>query len=138
MSNFGYKPIKDAIVAILSTVSELKAVYGKEEKAIKQFPAACISAKEHQAELHDTVANLKSYQHYVRLYFRTDERNDPDYEDVLEITADAVITALEHDLTLGGTVDWAMPTSGLWRNVEKETPVRMLELVVTSKARVVR
>ena len=138
MSNFGYKPIKDAIVIILGTVSALKVVYGKEEKALKQFPAATVSAKEHSAELHDTVANLKTYQHYVRLYFRTDEQNDPDYEDVLEITADAVIAALEHDLTLGGVVDWALPTSGMWRNVEKETNVRMLELVVTSKGRVVR
>ena len=138
MSNFGYKPIKDAIVTILQGVSSLKVVYGKEEKAIKDFPAACVSAREHSAELHDTVANLKMYSHHIRLYFRTDETNDPDYEDVLEQTADSVIAALEHDLTLGGVVDWSMPTSGVWRNVEKETPVRMLELTLVSKARVVR
>lgn len=138
MSNFGYKPIKDAIVAILQGVSSLKVVYGKEEKAIKDFPAATVSAREHTAELHDTTANLKMYSHYIRLYFRTDEINDPDYEDVLEQTADSVIAALEHDLKLGGVVDWSMPTSGVWRNVEKETPVRMLELTLVSKARVVR
>ena len=135
---FGYKTIKDQLVAILQTVSQLQVVYGKEEKAIKQFPAACVSAKEHQAQFHDTVSNLKQYQHFVRLYFRTDEGNDPDYEDVLETTADAVIAAIEHNLTLNGVVDWAIPTSGSWRNVLKETPVRMLEIVVTSKARVIR
>lgn len=135
---FGYKTIKDQLVAILQTVSSLKVVYGKEEKAIKQFPAACVSAKEHSAQLHDTVSNLKQYQHYVRLYFRTDEQNDPDYEDVLESVADDVISVLEHNLTLNGVVDWALPTTGTWRNVAKESPVRMLELVITSKARVVR
>ena len=136
--SFGYKPIKDAIVSTLGTVSNLKVVYGKEEKEIKEFPAACVSAKDHTAELHDTTANLKMYSHYIRLYFRTDEANDTDYEDVLETTADAVIAALEHDITLGGVVDWSMPTSGVWRNVEKQTPVRMLELTLVSKARVLR
>ena len=138
---FGYKPIKDAIVTKLNplvTAGTLKVVYGKEEKAIKQFPAVCVSAKGHEAELHDTVSNRKHYQHFVRIYFRTDEGNDPDYEDVLTTVADAVITALEADLTLGGVVDWALPTSGTWQNVEKETPLRCLELVVQSEARIVR
>ena len=135
---FGYKPIKDQIVSILGSVSNLAVVYGKEEKSIKLFPAACVSAKEHTAELHDTVANLETYQHYIRLYFRTDEANDPDYEDVLETTADAVIAAIDHNLTLNGTVDWCVPTSGVWRFAEKESPVRMFEIVVTSRARIVR
>lgn len=136
--SFGYKPIKDAIVTILGTVSSLKVVYGKEEKALAKFPAATVSAKEHVAEFHDTVANLKTYSHFVRLYFRTDEANDPDYEDVIESVADDVITALEHDITLGGAVDWSLPTSGVWKNGEKETNVRYLEIVVASRARVVR
>ncbi len=138
MSNFGYKPIKDAIVTILGTVSSLNVVYGKEEKAIKKFPAATVSAKEHTAELHDSVANLKTYYHFIRLYFRTDETNDADYEDILESVADSVITALEHDLTLGGVVDWSLPTSGVWKYGDKETNVRILEITLASRARVVR
>jgi hypothetical protein len=101
MSNVAYKPIKDAIVTILNTVESLKVVYSKEEKALAQFPAACVSANGHTAELHDTVSNRKHYQHFVRLYFRTDENNDADYEDVLESVADDVIAALEHDVTTG-------------------------------------
>lgn len=135
---FNYKTTKDALVTILQTVSSLKVVYGKEEKALAAFPAACVSAKGHTAELHDTVSNRKHYQHFVRIYFRTDEANDPDYEDVLESVADDVIAALEHDVTLGGVVDWSLPTSGIWRNVEKEGPVRCLELTVQSEGRVIR
>lgn len=138
MSNVAYKPIKDAIVTILNTVDSLRVVYGKEEKSLGQFPAACVSAASHTAELHDTVSNRKHYQHYVRLYFRTDETNDADYEDVLESVADEVIAALEHDVTLGGVVDWSLPTSGRWDFGEKETPVRYLELIVQSEGRVVR
>ena len=136
--SFGYKPIKDAIVTVLGTVPSLKVVYGKEEKAIAQFPAATVSAKEHQASLHDTVANDKTYFHFIRLYFRTDEINDADYEDVLESCADDVIAALEHDLTLGGVVQWSLPTQGQWRNVTKETNMRCLEITFASRARIVR
>lgn len=136
--SYGYKSVKDALVTKLQAVTSLKVVYGKEEKAIAQFPAACVTAKAHTAQLHDSVANLKKYQHTINLYFRTDETNDADYEDVLESVADDVITALEADLTLGGVVDWSLPTSGNWRWASKETNVRVLEITFTSQARVVR
>ena len=136
--SYGYLPIKNALVTILQGVSSLKVVYGKEEKALAAFPAACVSAKGHTAELHDTVSNRKHYQHFVRIYFRTDEEDNPDYEDVLESVADDVIHALEHDVTLGGVVDWSIPTSGIWRNVEKEGAVRCLELTVQSEGRGIR
>jgi hypothetical protein len=45
---------------------------------------------------------------------------------------------LEHDVTLGGVVDWSLPTSGTWGNAVNETPVRYLELIVHSEGRVVR
>ncbi len=142
MSNLAYKPVKDAIVTILNTLAPatLKVVYSKEEKKLENFPAACVSYVGHTAELHDSVSNRKHYQHYVRVYFRTDETNDPDYEDVLGAVADTVIQALEHDLTLGGVVDWSLPTSGRWlaSPTIKETPVRYLELIVKSEARVIR
>jgi hypothetical protein len=138
---FNYLDIKAAIVAKLQplvTAGTIKVLYGKEEKQLAQFPAVCVSNKGHTAELHDTVSNRKHYQHYVRVYFRTDEDNDADYEDVLSEVADAVIYELEHDLTLGGVADWSLPTSGEWKFVEKETPLRCLELVVQSEARVIR
>src|SRR4051812_13105403 len=112
MPAFNYKNTKDAIVTILQGVSSLKVVYGKEEKAVKQFPAACVSASGHQNAFHDLAGNDKTYHHYVRIYFRTDEQNDPDYEDVLERVADDVIATLEHNITLNGSCDWALPTSG--------------------------
>jgi len=135
---FGYKTIKDQLVAILGTVPSLKVVYGKEEKAIGQFPGACVSAKGHVGQFHDSVSNLKTYDHVIRIYFRIDEANDADYEDVLESTADDVISTLEHNLTLNGVVDWAMPTSSTWRFGEKEVPVRFIEITIQSKARIVR
>src|SRR4051812_3723736 len=112
----GYKQIKDQIVAILQTVSELEVVYGKEEKAIKTFPAACVLAKEHTSRFYTVGSggrNERQYQHYVRIYFRTDEANDPDYEDIIESIADKVVQAFESNITLNGACNWAIPTSGI-------------------------
>lgn len=137
----GFKTIKDQIVAILQTVSELEVVYGKEEKAIAKFPAACVSAKEHSSRFYTVGSggrNERQYQHYVRIYFRTDESNDADYEDVLESVADKVVQAFESNTTLNGSCNWSIPTSGIWRFGEKETPVRIFELVITSTAVVKR
>src|SRR5690349_20600860 len=118
--HFGYVPVKNALVAVLQGVSSLKVVYGKEEKVLGQFPAACVSASGHENAFHDLAANDKTYHHYVRIYFRTDEANDPDYEDVLESVADDVIDTLEHNVTLNDVCDWALPTAGNWGFGEKE------------------
>jgi hypothetical protein len=136
--SFGYKTVKDAIVTTLQGVTSLKIVYGKEEKAIKKFPAACVSAKEHNNIYNDLAGNSRSVVHYIRLYFRTDETNDPDYEDILESVADEVINALEHDVTLGGACEFTKPTNGVWGNADKEVPVRMLEITLESRKREVR
>src|SRR5438874_7390230 len=106
-----YQAIKNQLVTILQGVSSIKKVYGREEKLIDQFPAACVSAKDH-VSAYQTVGsgggNKRIYQHYIRLYFRTDETNDPDFEDVLESTADAVITALEHNVQVANVWDYAI------------------------------
>ena len=135
-----YKSVKDAIITILRTVSAISVVYDGEVPKLVKFPAACVSARGHVASLHDTVSNLKTYQHFVRIYFQTNQEQDADYEDVLEGVADSAIAALEHDLTLGGTCDWSLPTSGEWRAnpTAKEVPVKYIEIVVTSKARSIR
>ena len=137
----GYKTIKDQIVAVLQTITELEAVYGKDEKAIKVFPSACVSAKEHTSRFYTVGSggrNERQYQHYVRVYFRIDDANNPDYEDILESVADKVVQAFESNVTLNGACNWAIPTSGIWRFGEKESPVRVFELVIASNVVVKR
>jgi hypothetical protein len=136
-----YKPIKDQIVAVLQGVSSVASVSGKEEKKLTNFPAACVSAKEHSSEYHTIGsggANKEIYQHFVRLYFRVDETNDPDYEDILESVADDVIAALRHNITLNGSCDYSLPVSGVWMEGEKETPVRVFEIVEQATLHVTR
>ncbi len=131
----GYKVIKDQIVAILGGVSILKVVYGKEEKAIKAFPAACISAKEDTEEFNSVGSggsNEAKYSLFIRLYFRTDEANDPDYEDILEGVADSVKQALRSNITLNNTCEYALPVSGTWMDGQKEAPVRVYQMVETA------
>ncbi|HEX2910389.1 MAG TPA: hypothetical protein VH186_06240 [Chloroflexia bacterium] len=138
MSTFGYKSVKDQLVAVLQGVSSLKAIYGKEEKKLTQFPAACVSAKEHSEEYHSMNANKRQLQHIIRIYFRTDEANDPDYEDVLETVADEVIAALVHNITLNNSCDYSIPISGQWTYGEKETPTRVFEIIELSTGHVIR
>ncbi len=136
-----YKTIKDQLVAILGGVSSVKVVYGKEEKKLADFPAVCISAKQHSSQ-YDSVGtsgvNLREYEHFVRVYFRTDEENDPDYEDVLEGVADDVVSALEQNVTLNSVCDYSIPVTGVWRFGNKEVPVRIFELIVRATVRIRR
>ena len=141
MSNPGYLPIKSAIVTILEGVTSLKKVYSKEEKAPADFPAACVSAKDHTATFCSVGiggTNERKYNHLVRIYFRTDEENDSDYEDILESVADDVIFALESNIDLNGSCEYAIPTSGVWRFGAKQVPVRFLELTVTASVHIKR
>lgn len=138
-----YKSVKDAIVNTLNTLvpASLQIVYAKEEKSPNKFPCATVSDKAHSGEFHTVGsggANKRTYEHFVRLYFRVDELNDPDYEDILATTADAVITALDHDITLGGTVDWAIVSSSQWGEGDKEVPLRVCEMVVSSVGHITR
>jgi hypothetical protein len=147
-SNFplppGYKPIKDHLVSILqgivvNNISLLPTVSGREEKKLTSFPAACVTAKEHSSSFESLDANKRVYEHYIRLYFRTDEQNDPDYEDVLELVADQVIFTLEQNFKpIDGIWDWSIPISGVWGEGEKDMPLRVFEIVVASTLHVKR
>jgi len=127
----GYKAIKDAIVTILETVPSLKIVYGKEAKALANFPAACVSANSDDEEFSSIGAsgtNLVVIKHNIRVYFRVDEKNDADYEDVLEACVDDIKQAIRSNVTLNGTCEYAAPATGVWRDGVKETPVRVYEM----------
>lgn len=139
----GYKAIKDQIVSILGTVGSLNIVYSKEAKALNDggYPAATVQAKSHGNEFYTVGpggSNKRSYQHYIRVYFRTDEKNDPDYEDVLTATVDDVTVAFDQNVQLNGIVDFSVLSSGDWKDGQKENPVRYCELVLMSTVRVNR
>jgi hypothetical protein len=72
------------------------------------------------------------------VYFRTDETNNPDYEDVLESVADDVINALEQNITLNNTCLYFIPVSGIWKDGQKENPVRYIEIVLASTIQAAR
>lgn len=135
MSMTGYKPIKDALVTILGAVSGVQVVYGKEPKAVGNFPAIAVSAKS-DAESYRSIGpggtNEVQYQHFVRVYFRTDEQNDPDYEDICTTIVDSVKQTLRANITLNGSCNYSIPVAGQWAYGEKESPVRIYELTVNS------
>jgi hypothetical protein len=138
-----YKAIKDQLVTVLNTVTSLNAVYGKDAKELDNVPAACVFAKGHGSEFHTVGsggANNTTYEHYIMVYFPTDEKDDADYEDVLTTTADDVLTALTHagGATIAGVWDYALPISGNWRFGDKEVNERVFEIVFQSTVHLTR
>jgi hypothetical protein len=141
MTVYGYKNIKDQIVTVLNTVTGIAVVYAKEAKALGSYPAATVEAKGHANKFSSIGVggvDERTYQHIVRLYFRTDEANDPDYEDILEGLADTMQQAFDNNITLNGACNYAILTGGSWRYGTKESPVRIAEFTVTSVVRIQR
>lgn len=132
-----YVSLNTAIQAKLSAISGL-TVYGKDPKKVVNFPAAAVFALSHSNEFNDLAANKRTYQFMVRFYFRTDDTNDPDYEGILEGIVDSAITAIEHDVTLGGACDYSMPSKATWKFGEKEVPLRICELTIDCVAHIAR
>lgn len=132
----GYVSITNALVTILQTVTELQIVYGYEPKLLNKFPSATVTALTHKNVFEDLAANKRTYQHKITLYYRTDVAQDA--ESVLQKTADSVITAIEADVTLGGVVDYSEPSDGKWMYQQREVPVRLVEITVSSIQRVNR
>lgn len=132
----GYVSITSAIVSVLNGVSGIEVVYNHEPKELKQYPAATVTALSHANVFEDLAANKRVYQHKIILYYRTDVAADA--ESILQALADAVITAIEHDTTLGSTVDIANPSTGKWAYQQRELPVRLVEITISSMQRVVR
>lgn len=139
----GYISIKSQLVTILETVTSLSAVYGKDAKELDDLPAACVFAKGNVIDFQTMgqgASNLNIYEHYIMVYFPTDEKDDADYEDVLEQCADDILTALSHagGSTINGVWDWGLPISGNWRFADKEVNERVFEIVFQSTAHVNR
>lgn len=132
-----YISLNTALQTKLATIAGL-TVFGKEPKQVGTYPAAAVSALSHTNAFEDLASNKRMYTFIIRFYFRTDEANDPDYEAILEGIVDSAITAIEHDVTLGGACDWAKPTNAKWAYGEKEVPVRVCELTVEMITRVIR
>lgn len=132
----GYVSITAAIVSVLNSVSDIQVVYNHEPKELEKYPSATVTALSHANVFEDLAANKRVYRHKIVLYFRTDIAQDA--ESILQALADEVITALEHDTTLGGVTDITNPSGGKWAYQQRELPVRLIEITVSSMQRVVR
>ena len=131
-----YVAIADAIQTKLLTITDINIVYNHEPKELVEYPAATISARSHTNAFNDLCANVRRYVFIIRLYFRTDVAQDA--ETVLRDLADQVITIIEADPTIGGSCDFAIPTSGSWSFQTREVPVKVVEILVEARKRVER
>jgi len=131
-----YTAISAELVDILEGITELSEVYDAEPKSLNQFPSAAVSAKGHVNTFFDTKDNERVYTFTIRLFNRPDQPNTCELE--LRSIADDVIDAIEGDVTLGGTCDFAEPTQATWSIVTREIPVQIVEITVSAHVKVSR
>lgn len=128
-----YYDIANGIKTILDTVTELKAVYANEPDLLEKYPAAAVLTRGHRDSVHDTAANRRNYIFNIRIYYRADILEDA--ENILRKVVDKVLSALEADITLGGTCDFHQATNGDWDYANKDVPVRVAVLTIEATVR---
>lgn len=128
-----YVSISAQIKALLEGVTGLNEVYEYEPKELAKYPCATITAQSHQNLFNDTAANRRQYTFMIRCFYRTDDAAVA--ESTLQTIADAIISAIETNVTLNGACDFARPTAGKWLYAERELPVRIVEITVEATKR---
>ena len=131
-----YTAIAAALVTICETITEVMEVYDHEPKELVDYPAITISAAGHDNAFGDTAANRRMFTFNIRCYVRA---NDTGASEVLARSmADKIITAIEANITLNGTCDFAKPSKGQFTYPPREIPVQAVEIKVDAIKRVAR
>jgi hypothetical protein len=135
-----YVSIAEQLVQILNDIESIEVVYDHEPKELGKYPAACVTALGHKNSFNDTVANKREFSFMIRLYHYIDSGEDGaiDSEQILRQVTDDVISAIESNITLNNSCDWADPSEGKFLYQERELPMRLVEITVTAKKRVLR
>ena len=113
----------------------IASLYQQNEKALTQYPAVTISAGGHESSFSDTAANMRIYTFMVRIFVRLE--SDSTAESQIRSIADAVVTALEGDTTLGGACEWTDPADAIITEQNAEIPVKVCEMTLKCYKRVV-
>lgn len=137
-----YTSIGGAIYTILSDLipNTLNAVYNNDRKEIASFPTACIIAKGHRSEPWDTAGNKRNFIFIIRLYVRIaeGEQGSQDAETDLRRVADSIIETIEGNVTLNGTCSFTRASQGDAGFVEREFPMRYMDITVEASRHVLR
>ena len=128
--------IGNALKTILEGLNDFSVVYNYPEDELAQYPAAVIYYKGQGDSFHDLQANRRVIQFGIMIFIRNDSPEDA--EESLRTVTDNVINALESNVTLNETCDWASPVSATVTPVEREIPVRVNEITVNAMCRVSR
>lgn len=104
--------IRIAIKNKLQSVSSIAFVYSFHTADLEGYPAATFDLSEIENEFLTNKENLRTFSIKIVLYQEITEKGLDAAEIILNNVADAVVSAIESDLTLGGTVDWCEPLVG--------------------------
>ena len=112
-----FNTIRTAIKSILDELvgagQPLVVVYPYHESNISGFPAITFDISDVSSDFLTNAENVRRYSWKIYIYKQINETFPlADAVEVLDATADAVITKIEGNLTLNNTVDYCRPVVG--------------------------
>lgn len=134
-----FNTIRTAIKALLDTVSgsgqPVVAVYEYHESNLSGFPAITFDISDVTNDFLTNAENVRRYSWKVYIYQQISEVVPlADAVEILDATADAVINAIEQNLTLSGAVDYCRPVVGprnFAQSTQGEALIQELTLITT-------
>jgi hypothetical protein len=128
--------IGSAIETILTGVTSLNAVYSGVPDTLDKYPCACVLDMGWENKQHDTGGNIRTHRFRVIVFSLNSDKAAA--EALIRDLSDDVIAAIEGNVTLTGTCDFATATSGVRQFGEREVPVTFMEITVLANKRYLR
>jgi hypothetical protein len=120
MSTYDPSAIRAQIKTLLQTVTEVAYVYDYRNSAIDGYPAIIFDMTNEEGTMLDDTNNVRVLTFTIWLICELPVKGENLAKTILDNASKAVINVLEAKAndTLGGTVDWVMPTMGQRQEVQ--------------------
>ncbi len=114
MSTYDPSAIRAQIKTLLETVTELQVVYDYRNPTITGYPAVIFDMTNEEGTMLDDTSNVRVITFTLWVICELPVKGEDLAKTILDNATKAVINKLEAKAndTLGGTVDWTMPTMG--------------------------
>jgi hypothetical protein len=128
--------IGGALETVLNGVTSLNQVYSGVPDTLDKYPCACVLDMGWENRLHDTGGNIRAHRFRVIVFSLNADKAAA--EGLMRSLSDDVIGAIEGNITLSGTCDFATATAGVRQFGEREVPVTFMEITVLANKRYAR
>ena len=107
-----FTSIRSALKTILDGISEIQVVFDYHEENLTGFPAVTFDVAEEAGQFITNKENLRTITFQINIYQEVKVITENEAKRILDVVSDAIITAIESDFNLSGTVDYCLPLAG--------------------------